>query len=187
MSLTPSTMLALGTPAPDFSLPNAVDGETVALSDFADMPALLVMFICNHCPYVVHVREAFKPLYDDFVGRGLGVVAINSNSLQTHPQDGPEHMKDLAEEMGWEFPFCMDESQDVARAYSAACTPDFFLFDGERKLAYRGQLDGARPGNGVPVTGEDLRAAIQAVLDGEPLAEEQVPSIGCNIKWHPEG
>jgi len=176
-------MLSLGTTCPDFSLTDAINGETVALADFEGRAALLVMFICNHCPYVIHVREAFKPLWDDYAELGLGIVAINSNSEQSHPQDGPEHMSELAHELGWEFPFLFDDTQEVARRFSAACTPDFFLFDGERRLVYRGQLDGARPGSDVPVTGKDLRAAIEAVLDDQPVLDDQTPSIGCNIKW----
>ena len=186
MSLTPSTMLSLGTACPDFSLPNAANGETVSLADFRERGALLVMFVCNHCPYVVHVREAFRPLYEDYAELGLGIVAINSNSERTHPEDGPEHMRELAHELGWEFPYLFDATQDVARAFSAACTPDFFIFDGDRRLVYRGQLDGSRPGGDVPVTGDDLRAAVEAVLDGRPVSDEQRPSIGCNIKWDPD-
>jgi peroxiredoxin len=186
MAATCSAMLPLGTPAPDFVLPDAVSGRTLALGDFAGPPGLLVMFICNHCPYVVHVRDELARLHAEYAGRGLEVVAVNANSTRTHPQDGPEHMKALAEELGWEFPFLFDETQDVARAFSAACTPDFFLFDADRRLAYRGQLDDSRPGNGLPVTGRDLRAAIEAVLAGRPVPREQRPSIGCNIKWHPD-
>ena len=183
MSLTPSTMLPLGTEAPDFALPDTVTGTTVSLSDSADAKALLVMFICNHCPYVVHIRDAFGPLARDYAPQGLAVVAISSNSLRTHPQDGPERMQALARDLDWPFPYLFDESQAVAKAYQAACTPDFFLFDGARKLHYRGQLDGARPGSPIPVTGVDLRAAIDSVLAGEPPPAEQVPAIGCNIKW----
>ncbi len=186
MALVPSTMLPLGTPAPDFSLPDTVSGAAVSLAQAAeDAKALLVMFICNHCPYVVHIQSALGPLADGYSAAGVKVVAISSNSTKTHPQDGPEPMKRLATELGWSFPYLFDESQEVARAYDAACTPDFFLFGGDRTLAYRGQLDDSRPGNGIPVTGDSLRAAIAAVLAGTAVPEPQKPSIGCNIKWHP--
>ncbi len=185
MALTPSNMLPLGIKAPEFALRNAVDGSAVALKDFEASEALLVMFICNHCPYVIHVRDELARLASDCLPRGLAIVAINSNSSVTHPQDGPEHMKELALSQGWEFPFLFDETQSVAQSYKAACTPDFFLFDADRRLVYRGQLDDSRPGSEVPVTGKDLRAAIDAVLTGRPVSEEQKPSIGCNIKWTP--
>lgn len=185
MALTPSTMLELGTRAPDFVLKNAVDGRTVSLQDFEGEPALLVMFICNHCPYVQHIRPELGRLAGDYRPEGLAIVAINSNSEETHPQDGPDAMKGLAVAERWDFPFLFDETQAVARQYKAACTPDFFLFDADRKLVYRGQLDGSRPGNGIPLTGVDLRAAIDAVLAGRPVAAEQKPSLGCNIKWAP--
>ena len=181
---TPSTMLPLQTTAPDFSLTDAVSGNAVSLSD-AEGKALLVMFICNHCPFVIHVRDELTGLINEYLDRGLGVVAINSNSIETHPQDGPDKMKELAEEMGWTFPFLFDSTQEVARAYRAACTPDFFLFDGDRKLVYRGQLDDSRPSIDVPATGSDLRAAIDAVLSGNPVPSDQKPSMGCNIKWTP--
>ncbi len=183
MALTPSTMLEIGTEAPDFELNNAVDGGTVSLRDFEGDPALLVMFICNHCPYVQHIRPELGRLASDYRHKGLAVVAINSNSLATHPQDGPDAMKALAVAEGWDFAFLFDETQVVAKRYRAACTPDFFLFDADRKLVYRGQLDDSRPGNGIPVTGVDLRAAIDAVLAGQPVAADQKPSLGCNIKW----
>jgi len=185
MALTPSTMLELGTAAPDFELNNAVDSRTISLRDFEGDPALLVMFICNHCPYVQHIRAELGRLASDYRRKGLAVVAINSNSLVTHPQDGPDAMKELAVAEGWEFPFLFDETQAVAKRYRAACTPDFFLFGADRKLAYRGQLDDSRPGNAIPVTGTDLRAAIDAVLAGEPVTADQKPSLGCNIKWTP--
>ena len=185
MALTPSTMLELGTRAPDFVLKNTLDGRSVSLRDFEVDPAILIMFICNHCPYVQHVRPELGRLADDYGPRGLAVAAINSNSLETHPQDGPDSMKELAIAEGWDFPFLFDETQAVARRYKAACTPDFFLFDLDRKLVYRGQLDDSRPGNGIPVTGADLRAAIEAVLAGRPVAADQKPSLGCNIKWAP--
>ena len=182
---TLSTMLPLGTPVPDFSLTNAVDGGTVSPDDFADHPALLVMFICNHCPFVKHVMDELTRLGRDYPPRGVGIVAINANDPIGYPQDAPENMQRLARELGWEFPFLFDETQEVAKAFHAACTPDFFLFDGDGRLAYRGQLDDSRPGNDVPVTGEDLRSAIDAVLAAEPVPEDQKASIGCNIKWRP--
>jgi peroxiredoxin len=185
MALTPSTMLALGSAAPDFALPNAVDGRTVTLADYEGESALLVMFICNHCPYVQHVRKELVQLAADYAPRGLAVVAINSNSDETYPEDGPEHMKALASGEGWSFPFLFDESQAVARDYRAACTPDFFLFDSARRLVYRGQLDDSRPGNLIPVTGKDLRGAVDALLAGDPAPVDQKPSAGCNIKWKP--
>ncbi len=183
MALTPSTMLALGTPAPAFTLTDAANGQSVSLADFAGHPALLVMFICNHCPYVKHVQSELGRVAADYSPRGLAVVAINSNSLEDYPEDGPEYMKELALSAGWSFPFLFDEEQEVAKQYRAACTPDFFLFDGEQSLVYRGQLDDSRPSTDVPVTGRDLRAAIDAVLAGEPVSEQQKPSMGCNIKW----
>ena len=185
MVKTASTMLELGTPAPNFQLPDAVSGETVALADFKDKSALLVMFICQHCPFVKHVQDELARLGQDYVPQNVGIVAISSNSVQTHPQDGPEHLKQMAETLGFNFPLCYDETQDVAKAYTAACTPDFFLFDGDMKLVYRGQLDDSRPGNDKPVDGKDLRSAIAAILAGEPLPADQKPSIGCNIKWTP--
>jgi len=184
MAETPSTMLDLGTRAPDFRLRDAVTGRDVSLSDFDALPALLVMFICNHCPFVIHVRDQLGRLARDYEDR-LAVVAINANSIQTHPQDGPEPMRELALEQGWKFPFLFDSTQQVARAYRAACTPDFFLFDANRRLTYRGQLDDSRPGNRLPVTGRDLRAAIDATLAGRAPSHQQKPSIGCSIKWSP--
>jgi thiol-disulfide isomerase/thioredoxin len=183
MALTPSTMLELGTAAPAFSLTNAVDGRKVSLDDLASDRALLVMFICNHCPYVQHVKRELGRLAADYEPRGLGVVAINSNSVETHPEDGPVHMREMAQSEGWRFPYLFDETQQVAKEYRAACTPDFFLFDAGRRLTYRGQLDDSRPGNSIPVSGDDLRAAIEAVLAGEAVLEDQKPSMGCNIKW----
>ncbi|MGD8867504.1 MAG: thioredoxin family protein [Gemmatimonadales bacterium] len=185
MALTPSTMLELGSRAPDFALENAINGRRVSLRDFEDSPALLVMFICNHCPYVQHIRSELGRLARDYAPLGLAVAAINSNSLETHPQDGPDAMKELAVAEGWEFPYLFDETQSVAKVYKAACTPDFFLFDGDRRLVYRGQFDDSRPGNAIPVTGADLRAAIDAVLAGQPVSSDQKPSMGCNIKWTP--
>ncbi len=181
---TASTMLELRTKIPEFSLPDAVSGENVGPMDFASAQALLVMFICNHCPFVKHVIDELTQVAIDYQSRGVGVIAINSNDVETHPDDGPEHMKALAEEKGWEFPFLFDESQEVAKEFRAACTPDLFVFGVDHRLLYRGQLDDSRPNNGVPVTGGDLRAALDAALEGEAISEaEQKPSLGCNIKW----
>ena len=182
MARTPSTMLTLGTPAPDFSLPD-FDGHVHALTDFAAAPALLVAFICEHCPFVRHLRAGFAALARDYAPRGLAVVAINSNDVEAYPQDGPDAMRAEAAALGYVFPYLLDATQDVAKAYCAACTPDFFLFDGQRRLVYRGQFDDSRPGNGRPVTGADLRAAVGAVLGGRAPIAEQSPSLGCNIKW----
>ena len=182
MVRTPSTMLPLGTAAPDFSLVN-VDGRTVSLADFDGSPALLVMFICNHCPFVIHVADELARLGNEYQARGVAVVAISSNDVATHPADSPEQMVAEAEERGYRFPYLYDESQEVAQAYRAACTPDFFVFDKDQRLAYRGQLDASRPENGIPVTGEDLRGALDAVLAGQAVTAEQRPSLGCNIKW----
>jgi peroxiredoxin len=184
MVRTPSTMLPLGTPAPDFSLPN-IDGRTVSLAEVAGAKGTLVMFICNHCPFVKHVADQLAALGRDYAPRGVGIVAISSNDVATHPADSPEQMVHEAEQRGYVFPYLYDQTQEVARAYHAACTPDFFLFDGSRKLVYRGQLDSSRPGNGIPVTGADLRAALDVVLAGRPVAADQIPSLGCNIKWKP--
>ncbi len=183
MVLTPSTMLPLGAPAPDFQLPDVVSGDTVRLGSFADKEALLVMFICRHCPFVVHVQEELARLGSDYRTRSVGIVAISSNDAENYPDDSPANLKAMAEELGFAFPYCYDESQEVARAYQAACTPDFFLFDGQRELVYRGQLDASRPGNNEPVTGRDLRDAVDAVLAGAPISSDQIPSVGCNIKW----
>jgi peroxiredoxin len=182
MARTPSTMLPLGTPAPDFSLPDT-DGRIVSRDDFRDAPALLVMFICNHCPYVKHVRDELARLGREYTARGVAVVAISSNDAAAYPDDSPERMREEKADAGYVFPYLYDETQQVAAAYQAACTPDFFLFDARRELVYRGQLDDSRPGSDVPVTGADLRAALDAVLDGRPVAAEQKPSIGCNVKW----
>lgn len=185
MSRTPSTMmLPLGAASPGFQLPDA-DGGRHCLADFEAAPALLVAFICNHCPFVRHVRAGFAALAAEYQKRGVAVVAIASNDAAAYPDDGPEGMKAEAREAGYTFPYLYDESQEVAKAYGAACTPDFFLFDGERRLFYRGQLDASRPGNGVPVTGEDLRRALDAVLAGGAAPAQQRPSLGCNIKWKP--
>ena len=184
MAATPSTMLPLGTPAPAFALPDT-DGRTVRLDDFAGAPALLVMFICNHCPFVKHIRAELAALGRDFEARGVAGVAINANDAERYPADSPAAMAREKAEAGWTFPYLYDATQETARAYAAACTPDFFLFGPDRTLAYRGQLDDSRPGNGRPVPGADLRAALHAVLAGRAPAAEQTPSIGCNIKWRP--
>ena len=183
MVLTPSTMLALGTQAPDFQLPDVVSDQTVSLATFAEEKALLTMFICKHCPYVMHVQEELARIGGDYADRALGIVAISSNDVSNHPDDAPDQLKAMAQQLGFTFPFCYDETQEVARAYTAACTPDFFLFDSDCRLVYRGQLDDSRPENGQPVNGSDLRAAIDAVLAGQPISPEQKPSLGCNIKW----
>ena len=176
-------MLPLGTAAPDFQLPDVVSGRTVTLADFLDKDALLVMFICRHCPFVKHVQSELARLAHDYAQKSLAIVAISSNDAEAFPDDAPASLREMASEFGFNFPYCFDETQDVARAYDAACTPDFFLFDKNRKLVYRGQLDDSRPGNSVPVTGKDLRRAIDAVLERRPVSEQQKPSIGCNIKW----
>jgi peroxiredoxin len=182
MALTASTMLPLGTVAPDFSLPTP-QGKVVSLSDFQNAPALLVMFLCNHCPYVKHIRESVAELAKDYKSRGLAAVGINANDVAQYPEDSPEKMVAEAQQAGYTFPYLCDASQAVAKAYRAACTPDFFLFDKNRKLVYRGQFDDSRPGNSVPVTGADLRAAVEAVLTGKSVSSRQKPSMGCNIKW----
>ena len=179
----PSTMLALGTKAPDFELPDVVTGERVSLSDFEGKRAMLVMFICRHCPYVRHVRGELARLGRDFADSDLAIVAISSNDPIEYPEDAPESLAEEAREAGYAFPYLFDETQVVAKASTAACTPDFFLFDADRALAYRGQLDDSRPRNGLPVTGKDLRAAIEAVVSGEPVSDDQRASIGCSIKW----
>ena len=184
MARTESTMLPLGTKAPDFSLVN-VDGQTVSLSDFADAPALLVMFICNHCPFVKHLADALAQFTAEYMTKGVAVVGINSNDAASYPADSPEQMVREAEERGYQFPYLYDETQAVAKAYRAACTPDFFLFDRDRRLAYRGQFDDSRPDSGIPISGRDLRAAIEAVLASKKPGEKQRPSVGCNIKWAP--
>jgi peroxiredoxin len=179
-----STMLPLGTAAPDFRLRDS-DGGWVARDDFDAAPALLVMFICNHCPYVKHIRDGLAAFGRDYQARGLAIVAINANDVAAYPEDRPEKMAEEKRHAGYVFPYLLDETQAVAKSYRAACTPDFFLFDRQRRLAYRGQFDASRPGNNRPVTGADLRAAADALLAGQPLRAEQTPSIGCNIKWKP--
>ncbi len=180
-----SVMLSLGTSAPPFALRDVVSGQVYQLDSFASKSALLVMFLCRHCPYVVHVQDEIARLGRDYESSGLGIVGISSNDPGHYPDDAPERLKEMAQRLGFRFPFCFDETQDVAKAYKAACTPDFYLFDRERRLVYRGQLDDSRPGTSKPVTGRDLRAAIDAVLDGNPVGGNQKASMGCSIKWKP--
>ncbi len=183
--MTPSTMLELGTTAPDFELLEVVSGKPFSLSSLKGKKAILVMFICRHCPYVLHVKEEIARLGREYVPKEVGVVAISSNDSVKYPDDSPVHLKEMAQELGFNFPLCFDETQLVAKAYKAACTPEFYLFDHAFKLAYRGQLDGSRPGSQIPVTGNDLREAIEAVLSNKPVSQSQKPSVGCNIKWKP--
>ncbi|MEP7217625.1 MAG: thioredoxin family protein [Bacteroidota bacterium] len=183
MAATPSVMLALGTIAPAFTLTDTVSGGNVSLEELKSDIATVVMFICNHCPFVIHVREELARLALEYQARGVAFIAINANDAENYPQDSPERMKEEAARNGYTFPYLYDESQDVARAYQAACTPDFYIFDRDLRLAYRGQLDDSRPSNGIPVTGRDIRAALDAMLDGGDVRPDQKPSIGCNIKW----
>ena len=185
MVRTASTMVALGTQAPDFHLPDVISGQTVSLESFAAKSGLLVMFICRHCPYVKHVQSELARIGKDYQSRDLGIVAISSNDIAQQPDDAPKSLKSMAQELGFTFPLCYDESQATAKAYGASCTPDFFLFDRNRRLVYRGQLDDSRPSNGLPVTGHDLRAALDALLAGQPVSQVQKASLGCNIKWKP--
>jgi len=178
-------MTELGTEAAPFRMREVTSGQTITLEDFRGSKALLVMFICRHCPFVQHVEREVARLGRDYVSRGVGVVAISSNDPEAYPEDAPNSLREMAENLGFNFPYCYDETQETAKAYGAVCTPDFFLYDQDRLLVYRGQLDDSRPSNSVPVTGRDLRAAIDAVLAGEPIEVEQRPSIGCNIKWRP--
>lgn len=184
MARTPSTMLELGTRAPDFSLPEPATGRTVTREEFAGQP-LLVAFICNHCPFVIHIIDVFAVFAGEYQQRGIGIVAINANDVDQYADDAPEKMVDLARKTGFSFPYLYDQSQQVAQAYRAACTPDFFLFDADHRLVYRGRFDGATPGNDEPVTGMDLRAACDALLEGTSMPDDQRPSMGCNIKWKP--
>lgn len=184
MVKTASTMLPLGTQAPDFALTN-VDGKTVSLADFESASALLVIFMCNHCPFVKHIASGLANLAEEYQAKGVAVVGISSNDVENYPQDSPEAMKQEARDQGYSFPYLFDETQSVAKAYRAACTPDFFVFDKQQQLAYRGQMDSSRPGSGIPVTGEDLRQALDRVLAGDSVNGDQTPSIGCNIKWKP--
>lgn len=183
MARTLSNMLELGTPAPDFVLPDVVSGRDVSLAAFLDKKALLVMFICSHCPFVKHVQHELANIGRDYGDKDVGIVAISSNDAASFPEDSPAGLKLMAQQQGFGFPFCYDESQETAKAYAAACTPDFYLFDGARRLVYRGQMDDSRPGTDIPVTGRDLRAAIDAVLDNRVVDPSQRPSLGCNIKW----
>lgn len=185
MALTPSTMLPLGTKAPDFQLPDVVSGKTISLNSFAGKKGLLVMFICRHCPFVKHVQGELAQIGKDYANTDVGIVAISTNDAANYPDDAPDKLKEMAQQLGFTFPFCYDESQEIAKAYTAACTPDFFLFDSEGQLVYRGQLDDSRPSNNQPVTGKDLRAALDAVLASQTVNYDQKPSIGCNIKWKP--
>jgi peroxiredoxin len=185
MAATASTMLKLGTKAPEFALPDVVSGNTVSLASFEGKRALLVMFICHHCPFVKHIQSELAQLGRDYAAKGVGIVAISSNDPAVSADDSPEGLRRMATEWGFNFPVCYDEAQSVAKSYAAACTPDFYLFDRDHKLVYRGQLDDSRPSNGKPVTGADLRAAIDAVLAGRPVDQDQRASLGCNIKWKP--
>ncbi|WP_425236263.1 thioredoxin family protein [Ulvibacterium sp.] len=183
MANTPSNMLPLGTMAPEFSLTNTVTGKEEALQDLKGDKGTVIMFICNHCPFVKHVNPEISKLGREYQKNGIGFIAISSNDVKNYPQDAPDLMKETAQQEGFSFPYLYDETQEVAKAYDAACTPDFYLFDGTLKLIYRGQLDDSRPGNGIPVTGKDLRNAIDAVLEEKKIDTFQKPSIGCNIKW----
>ena len=185
MVKTASTMLALGTTAPKFELPDVVSGKTISLDTFSDCQALLVMFICQHCPFVKHVQDELSKIGQDYSQQPLGIVAISANDVANYPNDSPAKLKQMAQELNFNFPICYDETQQVSKAYTAACTPDFFLFDANNKLAYRGQLDSSRPSTDIPVTGEDLRKAIDLTLLNKPVDFTQNPSIGCNIKWKP--
>jgi len=185
MALKESTMLALGTQMPDFVLPDVCTQTMISPETFREKHALLVMFICRHCPYVVHVQDELTLLERDYQEKDLGILGISSNDVTGYPDDAPLRLKEMAEQLGWKFPYCYDETQAVAKAFTAACTPDFFVFDNQRRLVYRGQLDDSRPGNGKPVNGQDLRTALDAVLAGQPVASQQRPSAGCNIKWKP--
>lgn len=186
MAQTPSTMVSLGTKAPNFSLPDTVSGKNLSLENLKSEKATVIMFICNHCPFVKHVNKELVRLANDYIPKGISFIGISSNDVANYPEDSPEKMKQVAKELGYPFPYLYDESQEVARAYDAACTPDFFIYDKELKLVYRGQLDDSRPSNGIPVTGKDIRAALDCLLGGKLISSEQKPSIGCNIKWKPQ-
>lgn len=183
MAQTPSTMVALGTKAPEFKLPDTISEKTLSLSDLRSDRATVIMFICNHCPFVKHVNDGLVKLANDYMSKGVSFIAISSNDVMNFPEDSPGKMQIVAQELEYPFPYLYDESQEVARAYDAACTPDFFIYDKELKLAYRGQLDDSRPSNGIPVTGKDMRAALDMLLAGNLVTAEQKPGIGCNIKW----
>ncbi len=183
MTLTPSTMMPLGTIAPNFRLPDTVSGKDISLEELKSDIGTVIMFICNHCPYVKHVQEGLASLSIDYSGKGISFVAINSNDINNYPDDAPDKMRELADLLGNPFPYLFDETQDVAKAYKAACTPDFYIFDEELRCVYRGQLDDSRPGNKIPVTGKDIRETLDAMIAGEALVVDQKPSVGCNIKW----
>jgi peroxiredoxin len=183
MVATPSNMLKLGTTAPDFTLPDTVSGHTKSLEQLKSDTATVVMFICNHCPFVKHVNEQLVKLANDYQPKGISFVAISSNDIVSYPEDSPEKMKEYAARLGYPFPYLFDETQEVARAYKAACTPDFYIFDADLSLVYRGQLDDSRPNNGIPATGKDIRTALDNILADKPVSAEQRPSLGCNIKW----
>lgn len=183
MARTPSNMIPLGTTAPDFTLPDTISGKDLSLAELKSDKATVIMFICNHCPFVKHVDDQLVTVANDYQAKGVSFVAISSNDVENYPQDSPELMKVEAEKLGYPFPYLYDESQEVARAYDAACTPDFYIFDGKLECVYRGQLDDSRPGNGKPVTGKDLRAALDDILRGKAVSKPQIPSLGCGIKW----
>lgn len=183
MALTESNMLPLGTLAPDFTLPDTVSGKELSLTDIKGENATVIVFSCNHCPFVIHINDELVRVANDYASKGVNFVAISSNDVENYPMDAPDKMTELAKSAGYTFPYLYDESQAVAKAYDAACTPDIYVFNAASKLVYRGRLDGARPGNDIPLTGEDLRAALDTVLQGEEIATPQIPSAGCNIKW----
>jgi peroxiredoxin len=183
MARVNSTMVALGTAAPDFHLPDTVSGNIISLQNVRGTVATVVMFICNHCPFVVHVNDELVRLANDYKNKGIGFVAISANDVITHPADAPDKMKETALRLQYPFPYCYDETQETAKAYNAACTPDFFIYDKNGQLVYRGQLDDSRPGNEIPVTGKDIRHALDCLLNNKPVPEFQRPGIGCNIKW----
>lgn len=183
MSAVQSKMVPLGTQAPDFKLPDVISGREVSLSGIKSDKATVVMFICNHCPYVINIYEHLAKMTSEYMKKGISFVGINSNNFIVYTDDAPDKMRDVAKRLRYEFPYLVDESQAVAKAYQAECTPDFFVYDKDLKLIYRGQYDASRPGNGVPVTGSDLKAALDAVIEGKPVSKEQIPSVGCNIKW----
>ena len=183
MTLTPSTMLSLGTVAPGFNLVDSKSGKEASLDEFKSDKATLVMFICNHCPYVKHVQTQLVQMVNDYIKKGVSFIAINSNDVKNYPEDSPDRMKEVADEFSYPFPYLFDETQEIAKAYEAACTPDFYIFDNELKLVYRGQLDDSRPGNNIPVSGIDIRNALDCILNGNPISLDQKPSVGCNIKW----
>ena len=183
MALTPSTMIPLGSDAPGFNLPDTVSGSNLSLDELKSETATVIMFICNHCPYVKHIQSGLVELAGDYLPKGVSFIAINSNDVANYPEDSPDNMKTVAKSLGYPFPYLFDETQEIAKAYDAACTPDFFIYDKELKLVYRGQMDDSRPGNGIPVTGSDIRKALDELIAGNKIPEKQVPSIGCNIKW----